>query len=283
MRTMPIVANPSGAEDNAPHAVGAFFDVDNTLIRGASAFHLARALLRKGFFTPWDIVQFSFHNLRYLIFGESLSQVEEVRRRALEIVKGHSVAEMTGIGEEVWDQVLSLRIFPGTKAILDEHLAAGHQVWLITATPQEIGDLIAQRIGATGALGTVGETKDGFYTGELLGDMMHGAAKATAVQELATTHGLDLTRSYAYGDSVNDVPLLSIVGSPCAINPDSRLRRHAQDQLWPIREFRRRRKLAKRSFRTAGLAGLAWAANHMLKTMKRSRQHPGAGDLAHRD
>ena len=268
---MPLLPAPhTQPVDGAQRA--AFFDVDNTIIRGASAFHLARALLRKGFFTPWDIVRFSLHNLRYLIFGESLTQVAEVRKQALKIVQGHSVAEMTGIGEEVWDQVLSLRIYPGTKAILDEHLAAGHEVWLITATPQEIGDLIAQRLGATGALGTVGETENGFYTGNLLGDMMHGAAKATAVKTLAAQRDLDLSQSYAYGDSINDVPLLELTGAPCAINPDARLRRYARENLWPIREFRRRRKIFKKSAHTAGLAGVAWAAGQVVKTMKRSRQ-----------
>ena len=92
-----------------------------------------------------------------------------VRRRALSIVAGHSVAEIAAIGEEVWDEVLSLRIFPGTHALLDEHLAAGHQVWIITASPVEIGELIGRRLGVTGALGTVAEHVDGFYTGRLVG------------------------------------------------------------------------------------------------------------------
>src|SRR5690606_5145656 len=158
--------------------VAAFFDVDNTIIRGASAFHLGRGLYRRKFFSLWDLITFGVHQARYLIFGENTKQIAEVRHRALSIVAGHSVAEIAAIGEEVYDEVLSLRIFPGTQRVLDKHIAAGHEVWLVTASPLEIGELIARRLGATGALGTVAEHRDGFYTGRLVGDLLHGKAKA---------------------------------------------------------------------------------------------------------
>lgn len=250
----------------------AFFDVDNTIIRGASAFHLARGLHRRGFFRYSDILRASLHNLRYQLLGENRAQIDEVRSRALSIMAGHSVAEVVAVGEEVYDQVLELRIFPGTLLLLDDHLAAGRQVWLVTATPVEIGNLIARRLGATGCLGTVAEHKDGFYTGQLVGDMLHGEAKASAVRALAEREGLDLTQSYAYGDSINDLPILSTVGNPCAINPDARLRRHALAAGWPIREFRGRRRAAKRGIKTASWAGLAWAAGLVLRSIRRSLQ-----------
>lgn len=248
----------------------AFFDVDNTIIRGASAFHLARGLHRRGFFRYRDILQAGVHNARYQLFGENRDQMDEIRSRALSIMTGHSVAEVVAIGEEVYDQVLSLRIFPGTLKLLNDHLAAGHQVWLVTATPVEIGNLIARRLGVTGCIGTVAEHKDGYYTGRLVGDMLHGKAKSSAVLALAERENLDLAASYAYGDSTNDVPLLSSVGNPCAINPDPRLRRHAQAAGWPIREFRGRRRAAKRGFKTASWAGLAWAAGLVLRSIGRS-------------
>lgn len=248
----------------------AFFDVDNTIIRGASAFHLAVGLYRRGFFRNWDIVTFAIHQSRYLMFGENRKQIDEVRDKGLSIMTGRSVAEVVAIAEDIYDEVLSLRIFPGTQKLLDEHLAAGHEVWLITATPVEIGDLIARRLGVTGALGTIAEHKDGFYTGHLVGDMLHGKAKASAVRDLAERENLDLTVSYAYGDSTNDVPILSEVGFPCAINPDRRLRRHAQTVGWPIREFRGRRRAARRSANLASLAGLAWVAGLVVRTIRRS-------------
>ncbi len=88
-----------------------------------------------------------------------------MRTEALSIIKGWSVAEMAAIGEEVYDEILAMRIFPGTKALIDEHRAQGHEVWLVTASPVEIGRLIARRLKATGALGTIAEHKGGLYTG----------------------------------------------------------------------------------------------------------------------
>lgn len=250
--------------------VAAFFDVDNTLIRGASAFHLAAGLYRRGFFRKRDLWRYAFHQLRYRVLGENKDQIDDLRTEALQIMRGHSVAEVTAIAEDIYDQVLCLRIYPGTKRLLDEHVAAGHGVWLITATPVEIASLLARRLGATGGLGTVAEHADGHYTGRLVGDMLHGEAKAAAVRTLAAERGIDLERSYAYGDSLNDVPILSAVGRPCAINPERRLRRFAAEVGWPVREFRGRRRAARRGVNAASLAGAAWAASLVLRALRRS-------------
>jgi len=253
--------------------VGAFFDVDNTIIRGASAFHLAVGLYRRGFFRKRDILEFAVHQIRYRAFGENKEQIDELRSRALAIMTGHSVAEVTAVAEDVYDEVLCLRIYPGTQALLDAHVAAGHEVWLVTATPVEIGDLLARRLGVTGALGTVAEHADGYYTGRLVGDMLHGTAKAAAVRELAGRNGIDLEQSYAYGDSTHDVPILSEVGHPCAINPDRRLRHHAAEVGWPVREFRgghRRASANRHAVNLASLAGLAWALGIVFRIVRRS-------------
>lgn len=270
--TDPEDAPAAGRTPPAPaHRTAAFFDVDNTIIRGASSFHLARALYQRQFFSTLDIARFAVHQARYLLFGENKQQIDRIRSRALALIAGRSVAEVTAIGEEVYDTVLSLRIYPGTRRLLDEHLAAGHQVWLVSATPVEIGELIARRLGTTGALGTVAEHEDGFYTGRLVGDMMHGRAKAAGVRALAELQDIDLDASYAYGDSLNDVTMMETVGHPCPINPDARLRRYAQDVGWPIREFRgRRRRVARSSVRTASWAGAAWAAALVLRSVRRA-------------
>ncbi|GIG25526.1 hydrolase [Cellulomonas denverensis] len=257
------------ADPPVASAVAAFFDVDNTIIRGASAFHLGVGLYRRGFFRTGDIIRFGLHQARYLMFGESKQQISEVRDRALSIMRGRSVAEVLTLAEDVYDEVLSLRIFPGTQRLLDQHLRAGHQVWLVTATPVEIGDLIARRLGANGALGTIAEHTDGFYTGRLVGDMMHGQAKAEGVRTLAEKNGLDLSQSFAYGDSANDVPLLSEVGFPCAINPDGRLRRHAAEVGWPMREFRNRRARTRRGVDAATAAGSIWALALVARAVQR--------------
>ena len=92
-------------------------------------------------------------------------------------------------------------------------------MWLVTAAPVEIAEIIARRLGLTGALGTVAEHVDGVYTGRLVGDMLHGPAKAEAVAALAEREGLDLARCSAYSDSANDLPMLSMVGDAVRDQP----------------------------------------------------------------
>jgi phosphoserine phosphatase len=138
------------------------------------------------------------------------------------------------------------------------HLAAGQRVWLVTATPVEVASVIADRLGLTGALGTVSETVDGVYTGRLVGEILHGAAKAEAVRALASQEGMVLAQCAAYSDSANDIPLLELVGQPCAINPDTRLRLHAKANGWRVRDYRTGRKAARVGVPAA--AGLGAAA-----------------------
>lgn len=230
----------AGAAGPQPR-VAAFFDVDNTLIRGAAAFHVAVGLFRRGFVRPVRLLRWAVHQVRFRTFGENRRVMDSVRDGALAVIRGHSVEEMRLIAEDVYDEVLHLRIYPGARRLLDEHLASGHEVWLVTAGPDDVADLIARRLGVTGALGTVVEKEDGRYTGRLVGELLHGDAKAAAVERLAVREGLDLAASYAYSDSIHDLGLLSLVGHPIGINPDRRLRRHASRVGWPVHEFSTRR------------------------------------------
>ncbi len=255
-----------GPHDNA--AVAAFFDVDNTIIRGASAYHIARGLQKRGYFSYRDIFRFGWEQAKYNLFGETLEQMDQVREDALSVIKGWSVAEMSQVGEEVYDEVLALRIFPGTKAIIDGHLEQGHQVWLVTASPVEIGRVIAARLGATGALGTVAEQVGGHYTGRLVGALLHREAKAVAVRKLAVDNNLDLDASFAYGDSVNDSPMLESVGHPTAINPDTKLRKLATSRGWRIEEFRSRRKNGRRGIVKSSITGTVWAGMAVARGMR---------------
>lgn len=234
----------------------AFFDVDNTVMQGASIFHLAKGLHRRKFFTTREIVGAAWKQAYFRIMGvEDPEHVAEARASALAFIKGHSVAELEALGEEIFDEAMAHRIWPGTRALAQLHLDQGQRVWLVTAAPVEIATIIARRLGLTGALGTVSEHVDGLYTGRLVGDMLHGPAKGEAVKALAEREGLDLTQCSAYSDSYNDLPMLSLVGDPCAINPDAKLREHAREQGWRIRDYRTGRKAARAGLVVAGLAG----------------------------
>ncbi|MER5645220.1 HAD-IB family hydrolase [Streptosporangium sp. NPDC002524] len=221
----------------------AFFDVDNTMMRGASIYHFARGLASRGLFTSKDLFRFAIGQLVFRIRGdENPAHIDEARETALAFVAGSKVEEIVRLGEEIYDEVMADRIWAGTRAIAQAHLDAGQRVWLVTATPVELARVIAQRLGLTGALGTVAETENGVYTGRLVGDLLHGPAKAEAVRALARREGLDLSRCAAYSDSANDLPLLSLVGRATAINPDAELREFARQNSWDIKDFRTGRK-----------------------------------------
>jgi len=119
-----------------------------------------------------------------------------------------------------------------------------------------LANIIATRLGLSGAIATVSEVENGVYTGRLKNPPMHGAQKAIAVAKLAAEYELDLAHSFAYSDSSNDIPLLNSVGNPTAINPDSALRSHALESGWPIHDFRRQR-LVKRYVVPAGATAIA--------------------------
>ena len=234
----------------------AFFDVDNTVMQGASIFHLARGLHRRKFFTTRDILSAAWKQAYFRIVGvEDPEHVADARNSALAFIAGHTVTELQDLSEEIFDEAMAHRIWPGTRALAQLHLDQGQRVWLVTAAPVEIANIIARRLGLTGALGTVSEHVDGVYTGQLVGDLLHGPAKAEAVKALAEREGLDLSRCSAYSDSHNDLPMLSLVGDPCAINPDSKLRDHAKAQGWRIRDYRTGRKAARAGLFAAGVTG----------------------------
>jgi HAD superfamily hydrolase (TIGR01490 family) len=243
-----------------PHAA-AFFDVDNTMMQGASIYYLARGMAKRRYFTTADLARFALRQLRFrLVASEHAGDIAQAREAALAFIEGWKVEDVARLSEEIFDELMADKIWSGTRALADLHLAAGERVWLVTAAPVELGTVIASRLGLTGALGTVAQIRDGHYTGKLVGEMLHGPHKATAIQALAAAEGLDLARCAAYSDSVNDVPMLSTVGRAVAVNPDSALRRTARENGWEIRDFRTGRKAAKAAVPMAIGAGLVAGA-----------------------
>jgi HAD superfamily hydrolase (TIGR01490 family) len=251
----------------------AFFDVDNTILQGAAIFYLARGLYRRKFFTTGDILTAAWQQAAFRVFGvEDPDHVADARNKALSFIAGHSVHELESLGEEIFDEAMAHRIWPGTRALAQMHLDQGQRVWLVTAAPLELARIIATRLGLTGALGTVAEHANGVYTGRLVGDLLHGPAKAEAVLALAELEGLDLARCSAYSDSFNDLPMLSLVGDPCAINPDARLREHAREQGWRVRDYRTGRKIARIGLLLgAALAGVAAGSVAAAVAIRRRR------------
>ncbi|MFV2195747.1 HAD family hydrolase [Nocardiopsis sp. LOL_012] len=244
----------------AAGAGAAFFDVDNTLMRGASIYHFARGLAARDLFTTRDLLRFAWGQTLFRVTGsEQPEHIDAAREAALAFVAGHGVADLVDLCEEIYDDSMADRIWEGTRRLVQHHLDAGQAVWLVTATPVELAQIIRKRLGLTGALGTRAETIDGVYTGRLNGDLLHGPAKAKAVDALAREKGWDLAVCSAYSDSSNDLPLLSLVGKPHAVNPDGDLRRYARTHAWPVHDFRRHRQTLKTAIPVT-LAGAAAGA-----------------------
>jgi HAD superfamily hydrolase (TIGR01490 family) len=204
------------------------------------------------------------------------------RESALAFVAGKKVDEIVALGEEIYDEEMANRIWSGTLALARLHLDTGQRVWLVTATPVELATIIARRLELTGALGTVAESENGVYTGRLVGEVLHGEAKAAAVRALAEREGLDLARCSAYSDSINDLPMLSLVGRAVAVNPDSALRAEAKERGWEIRDFRAGRKAARIGIPAAlGLGAAAGGVAAGLAARRRAQQRsvPALRDL----
>jgi HAD superfamily hydrolase (TIGR01490 family) len=274
-------ASAAAAEVDGPPAVtpdptaAAFFDVDNTMMMGASLFWFARGLAARKFFTTRDLASFVWQQAKFRIAGnESADDMHTIRENALAFVAGREVAEIVQHSEEIYDELMADRIWSGTRVLAQQHLDAGQRVWLVTATPIELAGIIAHRLGLTGALGTVSEIKDGHYTGRLVGELMHGEAKAEAVLALAEREGLDLSRCTAYSDSANDLPMLSLVGNAVAVNPDTELRAIAKARGWPIRDFRTGRKAAKIGVPTVAAAALSGGLVGGALALRRRQRWP---------
>ena len=220
----------------------AFFDVDNTLVRGSTLYFLGRGMYQRGYFTKADISRFVVANLRFRMTGmEKQDVIERFQKAATDFVGGHKVSDILALGEEIYDEYVSPKLWERTCEIAREHLLRGESVWLVTAAPQDMAEIIANRLGFTGAVGSKVIKRDGIYTGELDGKLLHGSEKAEAIRILAKEHGYLLEECYSYSDSHNDLPLLTAVGYPSAINPDAILRIKALAEGWPIHDFRRAR------------------------------------------
>ncbi|MFE7663486.1 HAD family hydrolase [Streptomyces celluloflavus] len=254
-------------------SAAAFFDLDNTVMQGAALFHFGRGLYKRHFFHKRDLARFAWQQIYFRLAGsENPEHMADVRNSALSIVQGHRVAELMSMGEEIYDEYMAERVWPGTRALAQAHLDAGQKVWLVTAAPVETATIIARRLGLTGALGTVAESVGGVYTGKLVGEPLHGPAKAEAVRALAAAEGLDLSHCAAYSDSANDIPMLSLVGHPYAINPDSRLLKHAREHGWRLRDYRTGRKAVRVGIPAAAVVGaLAGGAAAAVALQRRRR------------
>lgn len=259
-------------DPDVPQDAGAaaFFDIDNTLVQGSSLILLAEELAKRRYIPMRELVPALAKQIRYRVSGsENADDIASGREQALSIVKGKSVEELKALCKDIVDRQMLNKAYEETIELAAMHIAAGQQVWLVSATPVQIGQALAERLGFTGALGTVAEEENGVFTGRLVGDILHGPGKKHAVAALAAIQRLDLAKCTAYSDSINDLPMLEMVGSPVAINPDRDLRRHAKAQGWLVRDYRSMRKMARAYVIPAAVVA---AAGIVFRRRRRARR-----------
>ena len=170
-------------------SAAAFFDIDNTLIHGASMFHWARGLAKHKYLSKGQILDFVWKQTRFIVVGkEHAEDLHDVTEEALALVEGRDQAELVQLTREIFNEYMIDRFWPGTVALAQGHLDAGQRVWLVSAAPVELAELIAEHLGLSGALGTVSEQVNGIYTGRLEGRPLHGEAKAEAIHASKPFH-----------------------------------------------------------------------------------------------
>lgn len=258
----------------------AFFDLDKTILATSSALAFARPFYRGGLIGRSDVVRSAYAQFIFLASGADHDQMETMRRYMSDLVTGWDVAKVREIVAETIDTIIDPAVYDEAVALMEEHRAAGRDIVIISSSGTEVVEPIGERLGVDVAIGTQLAIDDGRYTGEIL-FYAYGEGKAQAMRDLAGERGYDLAHSYAYTDSVTDLPMLDVVGHPTAVNPDGELRRIATERGWPVLDFARpvsmRHRLAveKRQAVAAGAAaaavsaaalGIAWYARHRRLT-----------------
>lgn len=223
----------------------AFFDLDRTLMAGASAYYFGKACYREGLYPLRRLVGDGLSSLVFKLFGASDEKSEQLRDRILQMVAGRDADTLRRLAAGVIEELLA-RIRPEAQALLDMHEQAGRDVYIISASPVEIVAELARALDVSGGLGTESEIVDGVYTGRLAAPFCYGEGKAEVARRIVAERGYDLSQCYAYADSASDLPILQLVAHPIAVNPDRSLMSVAHRRGWPIVEFNRQAKQATR-------------------------------------
>jgi HAD superfamily hydrolase (TIGR01490 family) len=215
----------------------AFFDLDKTVIAKSSALAFGRPFYRDGLIGRRDMIKAAYAQLMFRIGGADDQQMARIRDAVAQLCTGWRVEQVRQIVNETLDELINPYVYAEAATLIVEHRAAGRDVVLVSSSGDEMVRPIGELLGITDVIATRMVVEDGRYTGAV-DFYAAGPNKAGAVRELAAERSYDLDDSYAYSDSISDIPLLETVGHPTAVNPDRALRRAASDRGWPILEFR---------------------------------------------
>jgi HAD superfamily hydrolase (TIGR01490 family) len=216
----------------------AFFDLDKTIIAKSSTLAFGRPFFHGGLIGRRAVLRASYAQLVYLVAGADEEQMDRMRDYVTALCAGWEVEQVRDIVHEALHEVVDPLIYDEAASLIEEHKAEGRDVVIVSSSGEEVVGPIGELLGADHVVATRMVIADGRYTGEVA-FYAYGPNKAAAARKLATSEGYDLSRSYAYSDSITDVPLLEAVGHPVAVNPDRALRRLAMQRGWTVLRFSR--------------------------------------------
>ncbi|MGH3561829.1 MAG: HAD-IB family hydrolase, partial [Mycobacterium sp.] len=224
-----IVASPPGP------SIGAFFDLDGTLVAGFTAVILTQERFRRRDMGVGELIGMIQAGLNHQL---GRIEFEELITKASSALRGRSLSDLEEIGERLFVHKIASRIYPEMRELVRAHLARGHTVVLSSsALTIQVGP-VARFLGITNTLTNVFETdQDGVLTGDVVEPILWGPGKAAAVQQFAAEHDIDLKDSYFYADGDEDVALMYLVGNPRPTNPEGKMAAVARRRGWPILKF----------------------------------------------
>lgn len=249
----------------------AFFDLDKTILAKSSSLAFAKPFYEGGLIGRNDVMRSAYAQFVYLLSGATHDQMDRMRAYLSALAAGWEVEKVRQIVAETIDSIVDPIVYEEAVELIAEHQRLGRDVIIISSSGNEVVEPIGERLGVDLAIGTQMVIEDGHYTGEIL-FYAYGEGKAEAMAELAQERGYDLAQSYSYTDSATDLPMLDIVGHPVVTNPETELRKIAEERGWPILEFRKpvamqgvlerpdSRRKAAAAVGGAVALGLAWYA-----------------------
>lgn len=245
-------------EDMAPPPTAAFFDLDKTIIAKSSTLAFSKPFQAGGLISRRAVLRSAYAQFVYLVGGADHDQMEKMRQFMSQLCAGWDVATVREIVADTLHNIVDPLVYDEAVSLIDEHRLAGRDVIVVSASGAEVVEPIAAMLGADHVIATRMEIVDGRYSGQIE-YYAYAAEKARAIRELAQERGYDLETSFAYSDSVTDVPMLEAVGHAFAVNPDRELRRTATERGWPVLVFTRPVTLRSRVLPATGttLAALA--------------------------
>jgi HAD superfamily hydrolase (TIGR01490 family) len=257
--------------DGGGGKAAAFFDLDKTLMAGSSGMVFARVANQRGFVPRRQLAKWGWDHLRYRLRGSSDEQTNALLDVAKRVFAEIFERDVKRMAPQVLAGILPL-IYPQMLDEVHRHQDEGRATFIVSAAGNDLVKTLATVLGMEGGIGTrwaVGA--DGKYTGEMDGPFVYGKGKVEAMRQFAEKHEIDMDASYAYSDSVSDLPMLRSVGHAVVVNPDADLMEIARQESWQVMRFEKLgRKLA-----IVGTTALAAAAGSAGALASRRRNSGG--------